>query len=179
MIIAFDTFYGEDKSLTAYAKIADWSDATIYESGAFELVVKADYEPGNFYKRELPCILNAIEQMDLSDIEFIIVDGYVVLDDDGKKGLGGYLFEALDQKVKIIGVAKNKFQKNKSKVSEIYRGQSEKPLFVTSLGIEHTEAAALIQQMDGAYRFPTVLRAVDQLSRGRGVDRIQSTKTKA
>jgi hypothetical protein len=39
----------------------------------------------------------------------IILDGYVALDDHGKIELGGYLFEALEQKYPVIGIAKNGF----------------------------------------------------------------------
>lgn len=62
---------------------------------------------GEFYKRELSCILAILEDIDLATISCIIIDGFVVLDDAGKHGLGGHLYEQLDPKVPVIGFATN------------------------------------------------------------------------
>ena len=47
----------------------------------------------------------------------------------------------------------------------IERGESKNPLFITAEGIEVNEEAELIQNMHGVFRIPTLLKAVDQLSR--------------
>ena len=52
------------------------------------------YTPGEFYKRELPCILSAMKRFSLQ-IETMIIDGYVWLDASGRKGLGAILYELL------------------------------------------------------------------------------------
>jgi deoxyribonuclease V len=67
-----------------------------------------EYTSGEFYKRELPCILSLLGKNHFDNIEAIIVDGFVYLDDQNKLGLGGHLYERLPYKVPVIGVAKNK-----------------------------------------------------------------------
>lgn len=125
--------------------------------------------PGEFYKRELPCLLQVYAQI-REETNIIIIDGYVMLGEE-KKGLGGYLYEALDKKIPIIGVAKTYF-KNCVHYTEVYRGKSSRPLYVSSIGLDLDFSAALIRNLQGPYRIPTVLKAVDHLTRlGQG-DRI-------
>ena len=45
---------------------------------------------------------------------------------------------------------------------EVIRGQSNKPLYVTSLGIELTKAAQDIKSMAGKHRMPDLLTYLDQ-----------------
>ncbi len=40
---------------------------------------------------------------------YSVIDGYVWLDDQGKKGLGARLYDALDAQIPVIGVAKTLF----------------------------------------------------------------------
>lgn len=58
------------------------------------------------------------------------MDGFVVLDDEGRLGLGGYLYEALNQKIPVNGVAKNNFAKIKTFKTPILRGDRQKPLYI-------------------------------------------------
>lgn len=44
-----------------------------------------EYVPGEFYKRELPCILEFLKDYDLEQIQCIIIDGFIFLDDNQKK----------------------------------------------------------------------------------------------
>ena len=74
------------------------------------------------------------------------------------------MYDALDEKIPIIGVAKNSFQ-NISTDTYLYRGESKKPLFITSSGVEQQEAKKLIKSMHGKYRFPTLLKEVDRSCR--------------
>jgi len=101
---------------------------------------------------------------DLDDIECIVVDGYVWLDEESHKGLGLHLYEALEKKVPIIGVAKAKFG-NTPKECELLRGESVKPLFITAKDMPLEEAKKAIASMHGKYRFPTLLKEVDSLAR--------------
>jgi deoxyribonuclease V len=102
-----------------------------------------------------------LEDLDLHEIAYIIIDGFVYLDDEGKKGLGAYLYETLLVKVPVIGVAKTSFHNNKLNVIEIKRGESNNPLFVSAIGMEVAEAAERIKNMTGAYRMPDLLKEVD------------------
>ncbi len=165
MILAFDTHYFDDKAKTVAVQFEHWTDefpCQIYEE---TLEGIAAYESGSFYKRELPCILSLLKQIDLTIIEMIIVDGFVVLNDEGALGLGGYLHEALDEKIPVIGVAKNNFAKIDALKIPVLRGDSKKPLYITSKGIALQQAASYIQEMHGDYRFPTLLKEVDRIGR--------------
>lgn len=121
----------------------------------------APYTPGQFYKRELPCILKVLEQIDLSIIDTLLIDGYVVLNDTKKPGLGKYVHDHFQQTIPVIGVAKTTFKNNQRHVKAILRGKSKQPLFITSAGIPLEEAAIHIINMDGPYRIPTLLKLLD------------------
>ncbi|CAA0259162.1 endonuclease V [Tenacibaculum maritimum] len=166
MIYCFDTYYGDNFANTAVVGINDWGDAT----PSFELTeITTDiqeYESGAFYKRELPCLLSVINKLNLNPKEdILLIDGYVILDDDGKLGLGGYLFNELKGKTPVIGVAKNNFHTLNKLKKEVFRGQSKKPLYITTLGFDLEKASFHILNMHGEYRIPTILKDVDSLSR--------------
>ena len=94
----------------------------------------------------------------------MIVDGYVDLDPSGRPGLGAHAHEEFG--VPVIGVAKTRFATATHAVP-VLRGQSVKPLFVTSAGLPLPDAAALVHAMFGQYRLPDALRRADSLARGR------------
>ncbi|MFS2188206.1 endonuclease V [Mucilaginibacter sp. Mucisp84] len=124
-----------------------------------------EYVPGEFYKRELPCILKLLEKVELGKLNAIIIDGNVFINNNGDFGLGGRLWESIDHKVAVIGVAKSLFKNTEDKVIEIQRGKSEKHLFVSSIGIDLAAAASLIHNMHGEYRLPSILKEVDRLTK--------------
>jgi deoxyribonuclease V len=161
MILAFDTYYFGDKAKTVCIAFNAWSDADV--CGLFEETLSGieDYEPGAFYKRELPCILSLIQKIDLAPVEAVIVDGFVVLDDFGKIGLGGHLFEQLGGRVPVIGVAKSGFHNNKKNVAEAFRGDSKKPLYITAKGIGLDQARQHVASMHGKFRMPNLLKLLD------------------
>ena len=165
MILAFDTFYSEDTAKTVAVQFNRWTDSKGSHMYEETLTGIAPYVSGQFYKRELPCILSLLKQIDLTKCEAIVIDGFVVLDDKGGKGLGGYLHESLKRKTPIIGVAKNDFAKIVRSKRVVQRGKSKKPLFVTALGIDLNEAAKHIKNMHGNFRIPTLLKKVDALGR--------------
>ncbi len=169
MILTFDTYYFDNKAKTVCVSFENWSDnipAQIY-SETIEGI--ADYEPGAFYKRELPCILSLIKQIDLNQVNYIIVDSFVVLNDNGKLGLGGHLFEALNKKIPIIGVAKSGFHENKKNVKELLRGDSKKPLYISAIGVDLENAHEMIKSMHGNYRMPTLLQILDTKTKERKI----------
>ncbi|SFN37998.1 Endonuclease V [Chryseobacterium oleae] len=164
MIYAFDTYY-DDYANTVCIAFENWTSEN--ESNIFteKTDITSSYESGAFYKRELPCILSLLKTIELKEGDLIIVDGYVTLDNDGKIGLGGYLYEALDQKYPIIGIAKNEFAAPDSQRRNVLRGESKTPLFLTAMGADVDEILTKVEQMHGAYRIPTLLKKLDQLSR--------------
>ena len=165
MKIVMDVGYDETKANAASLSFQNWNDSQPITSHKNIIQNIAAYEPGQFFKRELPCLLEALKNYDLKKVDTIIVDGFVWLNSDRKKGLGIYLFEALDKKIPIIGVAKRKFHGENIFMKTIERGESKNPLFITAEGIDVQQAAHLIQSMHGKFRIPTLLKEVDQLSR--------------
>ncbi|MGK6341216.1 endonuclease V [Chryseobacterium sp. DT-3] len=165
MIYAFDTYYYEDHANTVCIAFEDWASENESDIFAEKTEVSSGYESGAFYKRELPCILSLLKKISLKEGDIIIVDGYVTLDNNGKIGLGGYLYEALDRKYAIIGIAKNEFASPDSQRRNILRGESKTPLFLTAKGVDVDEVLPKVEQMHGAYRIPSLLKKLDQLSR--------------
>lgn len=165
MILALDTYYFNGKAKTVGLIFDSWTDAT--EKYAYSETIEslADYEPGEFYKKELPCILSLINTYHLDGFEAIVVDGFVYLDDGGKLGLGGRLYEALEQKVPIIGVAKTNFFSIKEHKRALLRGDSLKPLFITAIGINLDVATEKIKIMNGDFRIPSLLKRLDVLTK--------------
>jgi deoxyribonuclease V len=161
MILALDVHYRTDTTKSVCIAFHDWADEMPLRVHAIFIGDVAQYEPGAFYKRELPCLLAVLRDFDLGEVSAIVIDGYVVLDDNGKPGLGTYLYDALDRKIPVIGVAKTRFFSNTQLVAEIKRGESNNPLFVTSTGMPLTEAADHITAMAGPYRIPTLLKLLD------------------
>ena len=146
MIVAIDVDYRENNyAVIAGVLFKDWQDKEPVETIITNLDNIAAYVSGQFYKRELPCILKLLDEMKTIP-KCIVVDGYVFLDNN-KKGLGAYLYEALDKKTPIIGVAKSAFN-NISPDTYVYRGESKKPLYITVAGIALEEAKRAILKMD-------------------------------
>ena len=122
------------------------------------------YGPGEFYLRELPPIRAVLGGLgDHGQAGLIVVDGYVDLDPDGRPGLGAYVHAEFG--VPVIGVAKSMF-KPATHAIPVLRGESERPLFVTSAGMPRTAAAEMVSRMAGSFRLPDALRLVDALARG-------------
>lgn len=161
MIVAFDTYYSDNFAKTVGIGFNSWEDNKIAIKNSECIEGISNYESGQFYKRELPCILSLLNKFDIGIIKTIIVDGYTTIDDQGKNGLGGYLYDSLDKRIPVIGVAKNRFKLNSKKAKEIFRGNSSKPLFISSVGIDLSLAAEKVKSMHGNYRIPTMLKIVD------------------
>lgn len=165
MKIAIDVYYIADRAKTVGVIFKNWYDAEPLETVVSYTDSPLDYEPGNFYKRELPCIENLLKQVDLTKLDAIVVDGYVYLDNDKKPGLGYHVYKKYEEMIPVIGVAKNSFHNNVENVANVYRGESKKPLYITAVGVDLLEAAAWIESMHGPYRFPHMLKLLDTLTK--------------
>jgi len=163
MIVAVDSFYSEKQAMTAGVTFQDWPDDQPIETMRKLSAIPAGYQPGNFYQREMPLILGLLKQLPALPA-CVVIDGYVTLDEAGRKGLGAHLFDEMGQAVPVIGVAKKSFR-GSAHAQKIIRGKSTKPLFITAAGIELEPAASHIASMHGQFRIPTLLKLVDQLSR--------------
>lgn len=169
MIVAIDVHYSVQKARAVSIEFEDWQVEKPKATHIIELEGIAEYIPGQFYKRELPCILEVLKKSDLSKVEVIIIDGYVVLNDKGKAGLGTYLYQALKQGIPIIGVAKTSFHNNQKLVIPVLRGESKKPIYVTAIGMPLKKASSLVEQMHGDFRMPTLLTILDRHTKEWGV----------
>ena len=161
MIAAVDVHYRDDDFATAGAIVfSSLRDSQGYRAYIRNIPKVESYIPGEFYKRELPCLIAVLGMIE-EEIDTVIIDGYVDLGEN--PGLGRHLWRALACKKKVIGVAKKYFKG--SDAIKVFRGNSHQPLYVTSVGIEQTAAADLIKSMHGKYRLPTLLKQADSLSR--------------
>jgi len=158
---------GDRGVIAACVCFAAWSDGM----AAREITRRyrepaADYVPGAFWQRELPYLLDLAGEAEThssAPLQAVIIDGYVWLD-AGKPGLGAHLYDALNARVAVVGVAKTKFH-GATTAREVRRGASTRPLFVTAAGIETGAAADNVRNMHGTSRIPTLLGLVDRLSR--------------
>ena len=165
MIVAFDTYYFDGKAKTVCLEFQEWNQSTDFKIHTEIIDNVSEYIPGEFYKRELPCILSLLDKIDLKKVEAIVVDGFVYLDDEKKYGLGGHLYEKLNQEIPIIGVAKTNFASIEKDKRSLLRGDSQKPLYVTAIGIELDDAFQKVESMAGEFRMPTLLKEMDRLTK--------------
>lgn len=167
MIGCVDVDYRDTGVTAACVGAEGWSA----ELARIEVVVRspgrpAAYQPGAFYERELPYLLEVLERM--PPLELVVVDAYVWLGPD-QPGLGKRLHDARGGIV--VGVAKTRFagaeaSDGAARVIEVRRGDSDRPLYVTAVGIDPDAAAAHVAAMHGEFRIPTLLRRADALARG-------------
>jgi deoxyribonuclease V len=164
MIAGVDVDYrATGGAVAACVLFRGWQDPAPAEEWTERIAEVLPYEPGAFYRRELPCLLKVLSRA--AALSAVVVDGYVWLDGQGRPGLGAHLFEALSQKVPVIGVAKTAFA-GASLAVPVVRGQSQKPLYVSAAGMEAGRAAECIEKMHGEFRLPALLKRVDGLCRG-------------
>lgn len=166
MKLCIDVGYETSAVVAACVGFAEWED----EAAAFEHVRRFDtapapYEPGRFYRREMPFAIQLLRGLG-EDVRasVIIVDGYVWLD-GGRPGLGAILHEALGGGIAVVGVAKRPFHGGGNQAASLLRGTSAQPLFVSAVGLSLDEAVGGIARMHGPHRIPTLLKRVDRLSR--------------
>ncbi|HWO17236.1 MAG TPA: endonuclease V [Kofleriaceae bacterium] len=174
MIGCVDVDYRDTGVTAACVGAEGWAS----ELARIEVVVRAPgrpaaYQPGAFYERELPYLLEVLERM--PPLELVIVDAYVWLGPD-QPGLGKRLHDARGGIV--VGVAKTRFagaeasgggarvSGGASQVIDVRRGDSDRPLHVTAVGMDPAAAAAHVAAMHGEFRIPTLLRRADALARG-------------
>ncbi|MGR9115124.1 MAG: endonuclease V [Gammaproteobacteria bacterium] len=163
MILAVDVDYRGQAAFIAGISFDNWHDESATRIFGSRLNDIEDYVPGQFYRRELPCLLKLVMEHHIAP-DIIVIDGLVYLDGHSKPGLGKYLYDALQAKISVLGVAKKPF-KGIGKAYELLRGKSDKPLYITSIGLPLVEAKHHIQAMHGKFRIPTLLKRVDRLAK--------------
>nr|WP_275411564.1 endonuclease V [Shimia biformata] len=164
LLMAVDVQYGDTGGAVAAGVLfRDWQVATPKAQVTAWIDHVAPYEPGAFFKRELPCILALLDRLETPP-SAIVIDGYVTLGKDGRDGLGAHLYRTLEARIPVIGVAKTRFEDTPAD-TELRRGSSKHPLFVTAAGMSVDDARACIAAMHGDHRMPTLLTMVDRLAR--------------
>lgn len=118
------------------------------------------YEPGEFYRRELPALRAVLAGVD--GLGQLIIDGYVDLDATGRPGLGAHAHAEFG--VPVIGVAKTAFH-TATHAIPVLRGRSARPLYVTAIGLSLADAADQVRTMTGRFRLPDAIRRADALGR--------------
>ena len=166
MIACVDVHYRDPTAVAACVLFQAWSDDKPMSETIVEIREVRPYVSGEFFRRELPCLLAVLRAINERP-QSVIIDGYVWLGDE-RPGLGAHLYAALDFQAAVIGVAKTKLENAKSR--EVLRGRSLSPLYVTAAGMNLAGAAHHIQEMHGEFRIPTLLKRVDQLSRIRSIN---------
>jgi deoxyribonuclease V len=162
MYLCADVHYAPGETVAAAAAFQDFRSPLVEKEYIARTAAAAAYVPGDFYRRELPALLELLRMVEY-ELQAVVVDGYVWLSADGKPGLGAHLFQALAGRIPVIGVAKNPFRG--AAAVEVLRGSSGRPLYVTAAGIDSGQAASLVRLMHGPHRVPTLLRHVDLLAR--------------
>lgn len=167
MILALDVHYPASGGAVVGAVLfQDWADAEAVRAESLWVDREiAPYEPGAFYRRELPCLLDALANFSLGadGVQVVVVDGLVDLGPE-RPGLGRHLFEALPPGLDVVGVAKTSFHAHTG-VAVIRGTDSRRPLFVNAAVQSNEVAAAHIRTMSGPFRIPTLLKLADSLSR--------------
>lgn len=160
--LCVDVQYSEGRATVAGVLFPNWDDPVPFDEITICTGVPSDYEPGAFYKRELPCILELLAQV-RQPPNLVVIDGYVWLG-SSRPGLGYHLFAALEEQTPVVGIAKNRFH-GLTEATEVFRGGSERPLFVTAEGVDREEVSGSIGRMHGDHRIPTLIKRADQLCR--------------
>ena len=163
MLLATDVHYTENTATAAGILFKNWDAAEASNIVTAHIPEVAEYIPGQFYKRELPCLLALLQELP-TEPDCIVVDGFVYLDNAQKPGLGKYLYDALEARIPIVGVAKSAFTSTPEECG-ILRGESHNPLYITAAGMTLSEAKASVTQMHGAYRMPSMLKLADRVCR--------------
>jgi deoxyribonuclease V len=163
MIACLDVDYREGGAVAACVLAHGWSDDRPASESVVRIATVEPYEPGRFFRRELPCLLAVLGAAG-GRAEVVVIDGYVWLGDAREPGLGAHLYEALGRDAAVVGVAKTRFHGVQA-AREVLRGESRTPLYVTAAGMDPDEAAERIREMHGPYRLPTLLKRADRLCR--------------
>ena len=168
MLACLDVEYAGDEgpAVASCVVCEDWGSSESHEERVVVIPRVAPYTPGAFYRRELPCLLEVLGQVQ-APLDVVVVDGHVWLDQERKPGLGAYLYRALDERIPVVGVAKNPFGDFVGQRC-VLRGRSRRPLYITAAGVGVDVAAECVRRMHGAHRIPSALARADQLSRKRG-----------
>jgi len=165
MKLALDVHHDAGQAVAAAVAFDDWNapEATKTWTTRIEAVDKPP--AGQAWRRDLPCLLQLLREHKLEP-EAIVIDGFVHLDEQDTPGLGRALFDALEGKVPVIGLAKSPGAFTAAQF-EVFREEEAAPVIVTCAGIDLGAAKARVRTMHGRKRVPTLLKLVSRIARGK------------
>jgi len=163
-VLAMDVAYGDTGEAYAAGVGFDGFDAqTSRWEGGVLLPTTAPYEPGAFYRRELPCLMAVIQTARTAGFspDVLLVDGYASFGIPGRMALGEHLVR--ETGLPSVGIAKTAFFGALHR--EVLRGGSVQPLYVSSVGIDLADAVDAVRRMHGPHRLPEMIGRVDRAAR--------------
>jgi len=163
MIAILDVDYRKAGAVAAAVLAKDWTDPSPAAEVVAHVPEVAEYAPGEFFRRELPCLLAVLRRLPAAP-SVVVIDGYVWLGPE-RPGLGARLYEALGGTIPMVGVAKSNFRGVVGTAQQVFRAGSGRALWVTAIGIDAIVAAEAVRDMHGAFRVPTLFKRADQLCR--------------
>ena len=164
MIVIIDGDYKEDNSgFIAGVLMEDFNSKEICGFITAEVFDVGEYQSGSFYKRELKGVDAVLTKLNLSQIQCIIVDGYAKFEDGEHTSLGEWVYK--NYAIPVIGIAKSKNLFSKVENTQVYRGNSKTPLYVTAVGIDQDIARGKVQSMYGENRIPYGVKIADSVAR--------------
>ena len=121
MIALLDVHYKEEEANAAAVVIDRWSTDRPFREYRLLIPEVAPYEPGSFYKREMPCLIQLLATIE-EEIDCLVIDGFVWLDAEKKPGLGAHLSNYYRGHIPVIGVAKTPYGEPHKLCELLYRG---------------------------------------------------------
>jgi deoxyribonuclease V len=110
MLACLDVHYADDHVRTALLLADSWpASEALTEQVSATVGRAAEYVPGRFYERELPYLVAALAHAALDALRVVVVDAHVWLDGE-RPGLGAHLYAALDARVPVVGVGKQRYR---------------------------------------------------------------------
>ncbi|HJV84480.1 MAG TPA: endonuclease V [Noviherbaspirillum sp.] len=167
MTIGFLDVHYDTRGAQAACIVADsWTAEAALCSCVDVIKEVRPYQPGSFYLRELPCLISVLRLLPALP-DMLVIDGYVWLPPLARAGLGARLYETLQRRVPVVGIAKTAFAGGEAcaDVVPVWRGTSGKPLFVTAAGVDIHAAAEWVRSLAGKHRLPILVSMADRLSR--------------
>jgi deoxyribonuclease V len=168
-IALVDVHYDGSTAHAACILAQSWEADSALEAHVLHIGHVEPYEPGSFYRRELPCLLSVLGLLTVRP-DVVVIDGYVWLPSPQRAGLGAHLHEALGNSAAVVGIAKTAFAgvQRCVAVAQVFRGRSHRPLYVTAAGMDLELAAQCVHRMADRHRIPELVRKVDRLARAKG-----------
>jgi len=165
MKLALSVHHEAGASLAAAVAFDDWNAAEATRTWTTRVEAAAPPAKGPAWQRDVPALLALLRAHELQP-ETIVLDGYVHLDERETPGAGRLLFDALEGKVPVIGVAKSAGAFTHAQF-EVAREEEAPPVIVTCAGIDLGAAKARVRAMHGRKRMPTLMKLVDRIARGK------------